>query len=101
MHVTRLRRARGPVGRGGARDLRARAAGRRRSPKRDRAILRLCDALHDRADVDDALWAELAAEFAPAQLVELIVLAGFYHTVSFATNALRIELEPGAARFPA
>ena len=33
------------------------------------------------ADVDDALLAELAAEFATAQLVELIVLAGFYHTV--------------------
>ena len=70
-------------------------------PARDRAILRLCDALHDRSSVDDALWAELAAEFAPAQLVELIALAGFYHTVAFATNALRIGLEPGAARFPA
>jgi alkylhydroperoxidase family enzyme len=69
--------------------------------KRDLAILRLCDALHDRSDVDDALWAELADEFVPAQLVELVVLAGFYHTVSFATNALRIEREAGAARFPA
>jgi len=68
---------------------------------RDRAILRMCDALHDRSSVDDALWAELADEFAPAQLVELIVLAGFYHTVAFVTNALRIELEAGAARFPA
>ena len=27
--------------------------------RRDRAILRLCDALHDRSTVDDALWAEL------------------------------------------
>ena len=35
-----------------------------------------------------------------AQIVELIVLAGFYHTVSFTTNALRIALEPSAARFP-
>ncbi|HTO69192.1 MAG TPA: carboxymuconolactone decarboxylase family protein [Myxococcota bacterium] len=68
---------------------------------RDRAVLALCDALHDRADVGDALWRELAAQFEPAQLVELIVLAGFYHTVSFATNALRIELEPGVPRFPA
>jgi 4-carboxymuconolactone decarboxylase len=51
--------------------------------------------------VDDALWRRLAAEFPPTQLVELIALAGFYHTVSFATNALRIELEAGAPRFPA
>jgi alkylhydroperoxidase family enzyme len=68
---------------------------------RDRAILELCDALHERAQIDDALWRRLAAEFEPAQIVELIALAGFYHTVSFATNALRIELEAGAARFPA
>ena len=68
---------------------------------RDRAILALCDALHERADVDDALWRALEAELAPAQIVELVVLAGFYHTVSFVTNALRIELEDGVPRFPA
>jgi alkylhydroperoxidase family enzyme len=67
---------------------------------RDVAILRLCDALHDSADVDDALFAELSTDFEGAQLVELLVLAGFYHAVSFVTNALRIELEPSAARFP-
>jgi alkylhydroperoxidase family enzyme len=68
---------------------------------RERAILALCDALHDRAQVDDELWSALAAEFAPSQIVELIALAGFYHTVSFATNALRIEREAGVPRFPA
>lgn len=67
----------------------------------DAAILRLCDALHAAASVDDALWAELARDFSSAQIVELLVLAGFYHTVAFATNALRIELEPGAPRFRA
>ena len=68
---------------------------------RERLILELCDSLHDRAAVDDALWQRLAAEFQAAQIVELIALAGFYHLISFATNALRIALEPGAARFPA
>jgi alkylhydroperoxidase family enzyme len=67
--------------------------------KRDASILRLCDALHDTSDVDDALFAELAREFESAQIVELLVLAGFYHTVSFVTNALRIDPEPSAARF--
>lgn len=66
----------------------------------DAAILRLCDSLHTQASVDDALWAELARELSNAQIVELLVLAGFYHTVAFATNALRIDLEPSAARFP-
>jgi len=64
-------------------------------------ILALCDALHERADVDDSLWRALETELAPAQIVELVVLAGFYHTVSFVTNALRIELEDGVPRFPA
>ncbi len=68
--------------------------------KRDLAVLRLCDALHDRADVDDARWQELELELAPEQIVELLVLAGFYHAVSYVTNALRIELEPGTPHFP-
>jgi alkylhydroperoxidase family enzyme len=78
----------------------ARDGGHPWSP-RDRAILDLCDALHERAAVDDATWGRVAGEFTPAQIVELVVLAGFYHTVSFVTNALRIELEAGAPRFPA
>jgi len=34
------------------------------------------------------------------QRIELIVLAGLYHMVSFVTNALALPLEPFAARFP-
>jgi alkylhydroperoxidase family enzyme len=45
-------------------------------------------------------WHELEAEFSPEQLLELIALAGLYHTVSFLTNALALPLEKGAARFP-
>jgi alkylhydroperoxidase family enzyme len=67
---------------------------------RDLAVLRLCDALHERADVDAALWKEVERELAPEQIVELLVLAGFYHAVSYLTNALRIELEPGTPHFP-
>jgi len=67
---------------------------------RDRLLLALCDELHATANVSDALWAALAAEWSPAQLVELVVLAGFYHLISFATNAFRVPLEPFAARFP-
>ena len=59
------------------------------------------DALHDEAQVEDALWESLKAEFTDEQVLELIVLIGFYHTVSFVTNALRLQPEQGAARFPA
>ena len=67
---------------------------------RDRALLHLADSLHDRADVDDDLWAELTRHWSPAELVEIVVLAGQYHAISFATNAFRVPLEPFAARFP-
>jgi len=66
----------------------------------ERALIRLCDELHDDARVSDALWTELRGHFADDQLVELVVLAGFYHTISFAVNGLGVELEPDAPRFP-
>lgn len=69
-------------------------------PERERLLLRLVDALHDDAQVDDPLWAALRAHFTEEQLVELVALAGFYHLISFVTNALRIPLEPYGARFP-
>lgn len=67
---------------------------------RDALVLALCDALHDTATVSEPLWADLRATFDPAQLVELVVLAGQYHMVSFVTNATALAPEPGAARFP-
>jgi alkylhydroperoxidase family enzyme len=67
----------------------------------DRLLLRLCDALHRDCNVDDALWQGLATRFGDEALLELLLLAGFYRTVSYLTNALRLPLEAGAARFPA
>ena len=67
---------------------------------RESLLIRMVDALHDDAAIDDALWAALRGEFDEAQMIELIVLAGFYHMVSFVTNGLHLPLEDGAARFP-
>ena len=68
---------------------------------RERLLLRLVDQLHESARLDDALWGELAAEFDPAQLVELVVLAGFYRTISCVVNAFGVAHEEGAPRLPA
>lgn len=68
---------------------------------REKLLLRLCDELHATATVGDDLWKDLSDAYSPEQLIELVVLAGLYHAISFATNALRIPLEPFAARFPA
>jgi alkylhydroperoxidase family enzyme len=66
----------------------------------DRLLIRFCDALHARSDIDDTLWAELRASISEEAILELLLLAGFYRTVSFLANALRLPLEPFAARFP-
>jgi alkylhydroperoxidase family enzyme len=66
---------------------------------REKLILRLCDELHLTATVSDALWASLAEDWTSEQLVELLVLAGLYHMIAFATNGLRLPLESFAARF--
>jgi alkylhydroperoxidase family enzyme len=67
---------------------------------RERLLLRLVDELHDTARVSDALWRELRGEWTDEQLIELVVLVGRYHLISFVTNALRLPLEPYAPRFP-
>jgi alkylhydroperoxidase family enzyme len=66
----------------------------------DRLLLRLCDALHAGCTVDDALWSALRERFSEEAMLELLMLAGFYRTVGYLTNALRLPLEPGAAPFP-
>ena len=66
----------------------------------DRVLIRLCDSLHGDCTVDDALWAELTAHHSDEAMLELLMLAGTYRTVSYLVNSLRLATEPGALRFP-
>jgi 4-carboxymuconolactone decarboxylase len=63
-------------------------------------LIRLVDELHDSANVSDQLWKELAAAFSIEQIFELIALVGFYHTVSFFANGMRLRAESFAALPP-
>ena len=65
-----------------------------------RLLLDMSDQLHQTQMLDQALWRALCDHFDHAQLIELTLLAGLYHAVSFTVNAFQIELEPFAARFP-
>ena len=67
----------------------------------EKLVLRLADSLFQTRNVDDALWSELQQAFKDDQLIELLMLAGLYHAVSFIINAARIENEKSAPRFPA
>jgi alkylhydroperoxidase family enzyme len=66
----------------------------------DRLLIRLVDSLHDECTVRDGLWAELTRHHSDEALLELLMLAGTYRTVSYLVNALQLPPEPGAARFP-
>ena len=68
--------------------------------ERDRLLLRLADELHDSDHVGEELWRELAACWSEPQLLELVVTAGWYRTLSYVLNAVAIQREPWAARFP-
>lgn len=67
----------------------------------EQGVIRLADALHDRHDIDDELWRDLGKLFDDAQRIELIMLAGLYHAVSYLANGLRLSREAFAPRFPA
>ena len=64
------------------------------------AILRMCDALHETSTVDDELIAQLKGHFDDAQIVELVMLAGLYHAVSFIVNVSGCEREGWSPPMP-
>jgi alkylhydroperoxidase family enzyme len=67
----------------------------------EQALIAAADALHFRATLDDAEFEALSAHFDEAQIFEVILLCGFYRTVSYLANGLNLPLEETAARFPA
>ena len=58
------------------------------------------DALHHRATLSDAEFAALSAHYDDDKILEIILLCGFYRTVSYLANGLDLPLEEKAARFP-
>lgn len=67
--------------------------------ERERLLIEVVDALHERSDIDNTLAAGLQAEFSDAELLDLFMLCGWYHAISFAANGARVESEAGAPRF--
>ena len=65
----------------------------------DALLIELVDQLHDTSDVDDELWSRLAVCYDHPQLLDLLLLCGWYHAISFVARASRLVPEPGAPRF--
>ncbi|WP_338681677.1 carboxymuconolactone decarboxylase family protein [Streptomyces acidiscabies] len=65
------------------------------------ALLNAVDELHDTAHLSQPAWDSLRAHYEDAQLLEFLVLAGWYRTISYLANGLLLEEEPWGAPFPA
>jgi alkylhydroperoxidase family enzyme len=63
------------------------------------ALIAVVDQLHETSHVDDDAWAALAAHRSPNQLLDVLLIAGWYHAISYAANGAQVELEPWAPRF--
>ncbi|GAA2973789.1 alkylhydroperoxidase family enzyme [Streptomyces sp. KhCrAH-43] len=67
---------------------------------RHTALLHAVDELDGTAQLTQSAWDALRVHYDEAQLLELLVLAGWYRTISLLANGLLLEEEPWGARFP-
>ncbi|HVA75484.1 MAG TPA: carboxymuconolactone decarboxylase family protein [Acidimicrobiales bacterium] len=66
----------------------------------DRDLVELADQLCLTNSVDDDLWARLSARWNEQELIELLIVAGFYRLVSGFLNATGVQLEAGTPGWP-
>jgi len=66
----------------------------------DALLVAAADELYDTATISETLWARLAEHLREDQLLELLILAGWYRLLSYVINAVGVEREPWARRFP-
>jgi 4-carboxymuconolactone decarboxylase len=64
------------------------------------ALLEMVDELVDDDCVSDATWSRLSQRWNPSELVELVLLTGFYRMVSSSLNTFGVELEEGVRGWP-
>jgi 4-carboxymuconolactone decarboxylase len=66
----------------------------------DRALIALADDLAADDCVSDETWSALTGRWSDAELVELLVVAGFYRLVSGFLNSAGVQLDDGVPGFP-
>ena len=86
-----------------AEQLHSTAVGRPEDPcwsAHDALVLRAVDALYDAGTLSPVLYACLADELDSAQMLELVVCAGFYRTIAYVLALAGTEEEAWAVPFP-
>jgi alkylhydroperoxidase family enzyme len=66
----------------------------------DRTVLHLADELHEHAEVTRSTWAALEKAFARAELVELLLIAGFWRMASSFVKSAKVPLDAGVPSWP-
>jgi 4-carboxymuconolactone decarboxylase len=66
----------------------------------DSALIRLVDELCDADVVSEDTWDRLAVRWSERELLELLLLAGFYRMVSGMLNSVGVALEPHTQGWP-
>jgi alkylhydroperoxidase family enzyme len=66
----------------------------------EQALITAVDALHHRSTWSISEFKSLAAHYDDGQIFEIIMLCGFYRTVSYVANGLDLPLEEKGAHFP-
>jgi 4-carboxymuconolactone decarboxylase len=66
----------------------------------DQCLITFVDELCDENIVSDATWQKLEHRFNESQLLELLILAGFYRLVSGFLNSVGVALEPSTDGWP-
>ena len=59
----------------------------------EQALIAAVDALHARATLTDGEFSALSSYYDEAKIIEIILLCGFYRTVSYLANGLRLPLD--------
>ena len=66
----------------------------------DMALIALADDLHAADCVSNGTWLALSDRWSEAELVELLIVAGFYRLVSGFLNSAGVRLDDGVPGFP-
>lgn len=67
----------------------------------DRIVLRTVDVLHETGDLSDAQWNALLGAVGEEAAIDLLLICGWYHAISYVARVIRLPLEPGTPAFPA
>ena len=65
-----------------------------------RILVDMVDGLYQGNDLEDGLWARAQAAFSNEQIMDVILICGFYGLISAVLNVARTPLEPGSDSLP-